>query len=95
MILSGNQQSSQIFIVSKDHKAMADAINQEAKRGATVIDAMGWYSKENSKIVMCVCRKRDLAMVLKVVRNVDPEAFITIGSVMGVYGKGFDALNKV
>ena len=95
MILSGNQQSSQIFIVSKDYKAMADAINQEAKRGATVIDAMGWYSKENSKIVMCVCRKRDLAMVLKVVRNVDPEAFITIGSVMGVYGKGFDALNKV
>lgn len=95
MILSGNQQSSQIFIVSKDYKAMADAINQEAKRGATVIDAMGWYSKENSKIVMCVCRKRDLAMVLKIVRNVDPEAFITIGSVMGVYGKGFDALNKV
>ena len=95
MILSGNQQSSQIFIVSKDYKAMADAINSEAKRGATVIDAMGWYSKENSKIVMCVCRKRDLAMVLKIVRNVDPEAFITIGSVMGVYGKGFEALNKV
>ena len=95
MILSGNQQSSQIFIVSKDYQAMADAINNEAKRGATVIDAMGWYSKDNSKIVMCVCRKRDLAMVLKVVRSVDPEAFITIGSVMGVYGKGFDALNKV
>ena len=95
MILSGNQQSSQIFIICKDYKAMADAINTEAKRGATVIDAMGWYSKENSKVVMCVCRKRDLAMVLKVVRNVDPEAFITIGSVMGVYGKGFDALNKV
>ena len=95
MILSGNQQSNQIFIISKDYKAMADAINNEAKRGATVIDAMGWYSKENSKVVMCVCRKRDLAMVLKVVRAVDPDAFITIGSVMGVYGKGFDALNKV
>ncbi len=95
MILSGNSQSSQIFIVGKDYKAIADAINNEAKRGATVIDAIGWYSKDNSKIVMCVCRKRDLAMVLKVVRNVDPDAFITIGSVMGVYGKGFDALNKI
>lgn len=95
MILSGNQQSSQIFIVCKDYEAMADAINNEAKRGATVIDSMGWYSKDNSKIVMCVCRKRDLAMVLKVVRGVDPDAFITIGSVMGVYGKGFEALNKV
>ena len=95
MILAGNQQSSQIFIICKDYKAMADAINNEAKRGATVVDSMGWYSKENSKMVMCVCRKRDLAMVLKIVRNVDPEAFITIGSVMGVYGKGFEALNKV
>ncbi|MBR6655835.1 MAG: YitT family protein [Alistipes sp.] len=95
MILSGNQQSSQIFIVGKDYKAIADAINNEAKRGATVIEATGWYSKDNSKVVMCVCRKRDLAMVLKVVRSVDPEAFITIGSVMGVYGKGFDALNKI
>jgi uncharacterized membrane-anchored protein YitT (DUF2179 family) len=73
MILSGNQQSNQIFIICKDYKAMADAINNEAKRGATVIDAMGWYSKDNSKVVMCVCRKRDLAMVLKVVRGVDPE----------------------
>ena len=95
MILSGNQQSSQIFIVCKDYKAMADAINNDAKRGATVIDAMGWYSKNDSKVVMCVCRKRDLAMVLKVVRGVDPDAFITIGSVMGVYGKGFNALNKI
>ena len=95
MILSGNQQSNQIFIVCKDYEAMANAINNEAKRGATIIDAMGWYSKDNSKIVMCVCRKRDLAMVLKVVRGVDPDAFITIGSVMGVYGKGFEALNKV
>ena len=95
MILSGNQQSNQIFIICKDYKAMADAINNQAKRGATVIDSMGWYSKEQTKIVMCVCRKRDQAMLLKVVHKVDPEAFITIGSVMGVYGKGFDALNKV
>ena len=95
MILSGNQQSNQIFIICKDYKAMADAINNQAKRGATVIDSIGWYSKDQSKIVMCVCRKRDQAMVLKVVHKVDPEAFITIGSVMGVYGKGFDALNKV
>ena len=95
MILSGNQQSNQIFIICEDYSAMADAINNEAKRGATVIDSVGWYSKSQTKIVMCVCRKRDQAMVLKVVRKVDPNAFITIGSVMGVYGKGFDALNKV
>ncbi len=95
MILAGNQQSNQIFIICKDYRAMADAINNEAYRGATVIDSVGWYTKNDSKIVMVVCRKRDLSMVLKVVKGVDPDAFITIGSVMGVYGKGFEALNKI
>lgn len=95
MIMAGNQQSSQIFIICKDYKAMADAMNNVAHRGATVIDAMGWYSKNNSKIVMVICRKRDMHYILKVVKSVDPEAFITAGSVMGVYGKGFDALNKI
>ena len=94
MIMVGNQQSSQIFIICKDYKAMADAMNN-IDRGATVIDATGWYSKTNSKIVMVICRKRDMHYILKVVKSVDPEAFITAGSVMGVYGKGFDALNKI
>ena len=94
-ILSGNQQSQQIFIICKDYVAMADAISLEAKRGVTIVDSMGWYSKENSKMVMCVCRKRDLATLLKIIRGIDPDAFITIGSVMGVYGKGFDALSKI
>lgn len=95
MIMAGNQQSSQIFIICKDYKAMADAMNNVAHRGATIIDAMGWYSKNNTKMVMVVCRKRDMHYILKVIKSVDPEAFITAGSVMGVYGKGFDALNKI
>ena len=95
MLMTGNQQSNQIFIVCKDYVTMADAINNNAQRGATVIDATGWYSKNESKIVMVVCRKRDTSMVLKVVKSVDPDAFITVGSVMGVYGKGFEALSKI
>lgn len=95
MLMTGNQQSNQIMIVSKDYQAMADAMNNTALRGATVIDAKGWYSKQQHNIVMVVCRKRDTPTILKIVKEVDPDAFITIGSVMGVYGKGFEALNKI
>lgn len=93
--MAGNQQSSQIFIVCKDYVSMADAMNNIAHRGATVIDAKGWYSKEEFKIVMVVCRKRDTSVILKVIKTIDPDAFISVGSVMGVYGKGFEALNKI
>lgn len=94
MIMAGNQQSSQVLIVTHDYEKMADAIVQNVHRGVTLIESEGWYSKERSKIVMVVCRKRESAMILKFVKTIDPDAFITVGSVMGVYGKGFEALNK-
>ena len=94
-VQSGNQQSNQIMIFCKDYEAMAEMINTKAHRGATLIDAMGWYTKTPSKAVMVVCRKRDTSMILKLVREQDSSAFLTVGSVMGVYGQGFDALNKL
>ncbi len=95
MLMTGNQQSNQIMIVCQDFQAMADAMNNIAHRGATVLDAKGWYTKNQHNIVMVVCRKRDTPFILKIAKSVDPDAFITVGSVMGVYGKGFDALNKI
>lgn len=94
MIMAGNQQSSQVLIVTHDYEKMADAIAQNIHRGVTLIDSQGWYSKEPSKIVMVVCRKRETAMILKFVKTIDPDAFMTVGSVMGVYGKGFQAISK-
>ena len=94
MIMAGNQQSSQVFIVTHDYEKMAQAIVDNVHRGVTLIDSQGWYSKKESKIVMVVCRKRETAMILKFVKTIDPEAFMTVGSVMGVYGKGFQAIGK-
>ena len=95
LIQSGNQQSSQIFIISPQYEAIADAINHEAHRGVTIIDGKGWYSKKECKIAMVVCRKRDAATILKIAHRIDENAFCTMGSVMGVYGQGFEALSKI
>ncbi len=92
MIMAGNQQSNQVFIVTNDYEKMAEAIATNVHRGVTLIDSEGWYSKQHSKIVMVVCRKRETSMLLKFVKTVDPKAFITVGSVMGVYGLGFQTI---
>ena len=94
MIMAGNQQSSQVLIVTHDYEKMADAIAQNVHRGVTLLDSQGWYTKERSKVVMVVCRKRETAMILKFVKTIDPDAFMSVGSVMGVYGKGFQAISK-
>lgn len=94
MIMAGNQQSNQVFIVTRDYERMAEAIATNVHRGVTLIDSQGWYSKQPSKIVMVVCRKRETAMLLKFVKTIDPHAFMTVGSVMGVYGLGFQSIPK-
>lgn len=95
MIQSGNKQSSQIFIISPKYQEIADAINFEAGRGVTLMDGQGWYTKQACKIAMVVCSKRDADQILKIARRIDENAFVTMGSVMGVYGKGFNALSKL
>ena len=95
VIQAGNQQSSQIFVFTRRYEAMADQIIANTRHSAPILDATGWYSKEDIKVVVVVCRKRETSQLLKLVRGVDGDAFISVGSVMGVYGKGFEALNKV
>lgn len=90
--LSGANRSAQMFIVSKNYQKIADYINNEAIRGVTILEGTGWYSQENMKIIMSVVRKKETSQIFRKIREIDPEAFITMGSVMGVYGKGFDRI---
>ncbi len=92
LYLSGSKQSVQAFIFTQKHKEMADAIAFDMKRGVTVIPAKGWYSKQETDIVMVVTRKDDLNLLLRYVKTIDPDAFLSVSSVMGVYGKGFDTI---
>ncbi|MBW6534878.1 MAG: YitT family protein [Mariniphaga sp.] len=90
--LSGANRSAQMFIVSKEYEKIADFINNETIRGVTILEGTGWYTRENTKIIMSVVRKKETSQIFRKIREIDPDAFITMGSVMGVYGKGFDKI---
>lgn len=92
LYLSGSKQSVQAFIFTKKVNEMADAIAFDMKRGVTVIPAKGWYSKEDKNVLMVVTRKTDLNLLLRYVKTIDPDAFLSVSSVMGVYGQGFDSI---
>ena len=92
MYISGSKQSVQVFIFTKKVEEMADAIAFDMKRGVTVIPAKGWYSKEEKQVIMVVTRKTDLNLLLRYVKSIDSEAFLSVSSVMGVYGQGFDTI---
>ena len=90
MFIEGKKQSCQLMIFSRDYEKVADAISAEIDRGVSVIDAQGWYTKETNKMVMVVVRKHETQRLFKLVKEIDRKAFISMGTVMGVYGEGFE-----
>ena len=92
MVISGVRQSVQFFIFSKEYEQIATKINSDVQRGVTILDGMGWYSKEPVKVVTVVARKNESTKIFRIVKDIDPNAFISQSSVIGVYGKGFDVI---
>lgn len=90
--LSGSNASAQIFIFSPRYEEIAHYINNETLRGVTVIDGTGWYTQNEVKILMTIVRKKETGELFRKVKEIDPNAFISMASVMGVYGQGFDKI---
>ena len=93
-VLSGSRQSYQVFIFSKRYESIASRISSELRRGVTLLEGQGWYSKEKSQVLMIVLRKSETADLMRIIKQEDPSAFISMGSVMGVYGQGFERIKS-
>jgi uncharacterized membrane-anchored protein YitT (DUF2179 family) len=91
-VLSGNRQSVQIFIFSQLYEQIADQITTKIRRGVTVIEGTGWYTREKQKVIVTLVRKQEASDLYRIVKNIDRDAFITVANVMGVYGKGFEEI---
>lgn len=92
LTIQGSRQSVQLFVLSKNHKEIADYITDNLHRGVTVLDGKGWYTKEKTEVLMVITRKYDLNVLLREIKNIDPNAFLSVSSVTGVYGKGFESI---
>lgn len=93
-VVNSARQSVQFFIFSKEYDKIADRIIRETHRGVTVLDGTGWYSKHNVKVLVVLAYKRQSVEIFRLVKDIDPNAFISQSSVIGVYGEGFDKLKS-
>ena len=94
LYLSGAKQSMQLFILSKKYSEIADALTKELHRGVTVLDGKGWYTQQTTHMLMVIIRKTDLNLILRYIKTIDPNAFLSVSSVTGVYGQGFDTIKE-
>lgn len=92
MVVNSARQSVQFFIFSKHYGAIAERITKSTGRGVTVVKGMGWYSQNEVNVLMVLAKKNQSVQIFRLVKEVDPDAFISQSSVIGVYGQGFDKI---
>jgi len=90
VIMNGAKQAIQVIILSKKYEEIATHINTELKRGCTVVDGTGWYTKNPQKVIIVFARRGEGTTIFRLVNSIDPDAFVTRTNVEAVYGKGFE-----
>lgn len=93
-VMDGYRKTFQIMIFSNKPTTIADRITREVKRGVTVLKASGWYSKEDKNVLLVLAHRTDKQEIMQVIKEEDPDAFISIAKVQGVFGKNFDELKR-
>lgn len=89
-VVQSMQRSVQFFIISDKYKDIASRIAQFPHRGATVIEAHGFYTGRDVKMLFVMAKRRESGVIFSIINEIDPKAFVTQTNVIGVYGEGFD-----
>ena len=92
MVIDGYKQTFQIMVFSPKNKEIAERINIDLKRGATLIKGYGSYTKEETEILLVIAHKNDKSSITRIIKEIDNTAFISIAKTSGVFGKNFDTL---
>lgn len=88
--MNGNHQSVQFFIISKHYEEIASHITKDMHRGVTILDGTGFYTGADVKMLFVLAKKRESNYIFRLIKDIDPNAFVTQSNVKGVYGEGFD-----
>lgn len=91
-VVNTTRQSVQFLIFSRKYDEIAEGITKQIDRGVTLLDGTGWYSKQEIKVVVVLAKKSQSLDIFRLVKDIDPNAFISQSNVVGVYGEGFDKL---
>ena len=89
-VMNIQRQSVQFMIFAKKSKEIAHAIGTQLERGITILDGHGWYTGQEMKVLCILARKRESTTIFRIIKMIDPDAFVSQSSVIGVYGEGFD-----
>jgi len=91
-VMNARRQSVQFMIFTKMWQEIANAIGTQMNHGVTILDGHGWYTGQQMKVLCILARKNESVNMLRLIKMIDPNAFVSQSSVIGVYGEGFEEM---
>lgn len=91
-VMNARRESVQFMIFSKKYMEIADAIATRMDHGVTILDGHGWYTGQEMKVLCILAKKRESVNIFRLIKIIDPNAFVSQSSVIGVFGEGFDPI---
>ncbi len=91
-IMNARRESVQFMIFSQKYQEIANAIGIQMDHGVTILDGHGWYTGNEMKVLCILAKKNESTTIFRIVKIIDPNAFVSQSSVIGVYGEGFDEM---
>ena len=82
------------MVMSSKYDAIADKVVGELGRGVTILDAEGWYTKKEAKVLLIIASRIDKNKLLHIIKEIDPNAFLSVSRVDGAFGKNFENIKS-
>ena len=91
-IMNRRRQSVQFLIFSSKWQEIANAIGTQMEHGVTILDGHGWYTGDERKVLCILAKKNESTNIFRLIKMIDPQAFVSQSAVIGVFGEGFDQI---
>ena len=91
-VYNRQRSSVQFLIFSEKWKEIADEIGTKMEHGVTILDGHGWYTGQKRNVLCILAKKNESPAIFRIIKNIDPRAFVSQSAVIGVYGEGFDQI---
>lgn len=92
-LLYGMEKGMMLYVISDKAEEIAREIMSSIVRGATMIQAEGAYSRDPKKVVLCAIKEHQYPEVKKLIKQIDPNAFLMVNDAHDILGSGFNDMN--
>lgn len=90
VLLMGTTRT-EVKIISPRSQEIAKDILSNIDRGVTLLEAKGGYSQQKQEVILTIISNRELPKIEKLIRQIDPDAFMVVSRVSEVWGRGFSS----